>query len=187
LIEGIAHRDALAEIRELTYDFVIAIALHEDTRTRTADLARVKEHAHHRGRYRLIQIGIGEDDVRGLTAKFQRYLLKVAGGGLQDYLADLGRTGERDLIDIVMLCDRAAGTRTHAGDDVENALRQARFRDQFAEPQGGQRGLLGRLQDHGVATSQRGSELPGGHQQREIPRNDLAANSNRLAQRVVEE
>ena len=52
---------------------------------------------------------------------------------------------------------------------------------------GGQRSLLGRLQNHGVAASQRGSELPGRHQQREIPRDDLPANADRLTQRVVEE
>ena len=122
-----------------------------------------------------------------LAAEFERNLLEVAGGGLQDDLADLGRTGEGDLVDVGMLGDRAAGARSHAGDDVDDAFGNAGFSDQFAQAQGRQRSLLGGLQDDRVAAGQRGSELPCGHQEREIPRNNLAADADRLAQRVVEE
>src|SRR5579863_3020266 len=109
LIEGIAHRDALAEIRELAHHFVVTLALHENPRARAADLPRVEEHAHHRGRHGLIEIGVREDDVRRLAAEFQRDLFQISGGGLQDDLADFGRTGEGHLVDRGMLGDRAAG------------------------------------------------------------------------------
>ena len=36
------------------------------------------------------------------SRKAQRDLLEVAGGGLDDQLADLGGTGERDLVDVGM-------------------------------------------------------------------------------------
>ena len=56
--------------------------------------------------------------------------------------------------------------------------------DQLAQPHRGQRGLLGRLEHHAVPRRQRRAELPGRHQQREVPRDDLADHADRLAQRV---
>src|ERR1700722_2481268 len=168
LIEGIAHRDALAKIRELADYFVVAFALHENARAGAADLARIEEHAHHRGRHGLIQVGVREDDIRRFAAEFQRYLFQIAGGGLKDDLADFGRAGERDLIDVGMLGDRATGARAHAGDDIEDAIGNSGSADQRAEPERRQRSLLRGLQDDRVAAGQCRTELPCGHQQREV-------------------
>src|SRR5216683_4740879 len=187
LIEGIAHGDALAEICQLTHHLVVLVALHENPRARAAYLTRIEEHAHHRGGHGLIEVGVRENDIRRLAAEFQRNLLEVSGGGLEDDLADLRRTGEGDLVDFGMLGDRTAGARSEAGDDVEDTLGQPGFHDQLTEAKGRQRSLLGRLEDDRVAAGERGPKLPRGHQQREIPRDDLPADSNRLAQCVVEE
>ncbi len=46
--------------------------------------------------------------------------------------------------------------------------------------------MLGWLEHNRVPGSQCWGQFPGGHQQREIPRNDLSADANRLAERVVE-
>ena len=54
----------------------------------------------------------------------------------------------------------------------------------WARKQRGQRRLLGRLEHHAVARGQGRAELPRGHQQREVPRDDLADDADRLAQRV---
>jgi hypothetical protein len=58
------------------------------------------------------------------------------------------------------------------------------FLNQFAEAQAGKRSLLRRLDDHGASRGQCRSQLPGRHQQREVPRDDLTDYSNRLAQGV---
>src|ERR1019366_695957 len=185
-IERVAARNALAEGRQLIDELIVHVALHEDSRTRATDLARVEEYSHHRGRHGLFQVRIREDDVGGFTAQFERDALKITGGGFKDKLTDLGRTGESDLVDTGMLCDRATRARSEAGDDIDHALGKAGLEDQLSQAKRSQRGLLRRLEDYRVATRERRAELPRRHQQRKIPRNNLTAYSHRLAQRVVE-
>ena len=55
---------------------------------------------------------------------------------------------------------------------------------QLAEAQRGQRRLLGGLQHDRAAGGERRGDLPGRHQQREVPGHDLGADADRLAQRV---
>src|SRR6202048_4094769 len=105
LIKRVAHAHVLTEASELTDHLVILVTLHEDPRAGAADLPRVEEDTHHRGRHRLIQIGVGKDDVWRLAAELERYLLKVSCRGLQDELADLGRAGKSDFVDLRMLGD----------------------------------------------------------------------------------
>ena len=50
----------------------------------------------------------------------------------------------------------------------------------LGEQQRGQRRGLGRLEHDGVAAGQRRGDLPGQHQQREVPRDDLAGDAERL-------
>ncbi len=56
--------------------------------------------------------------------------------------------------------------------------------DQLDDLQDRPRGLLGRLDDHAVAGGQRGRQLPDGHQDREVPRDDLAHDAQRLVEVV---
>ncbi len=49
----------------------------------------------------------------------------------------------------------------------------------LGEGERGQRRVFGRLQHHRVAGGQRRRDLPGQHQQREVPRDDLAADADR--------
>ncbi len=49
----------------------------------------------------------------------------------------------------------------------------------LGEQHGGRGGELGRLQHHGITHGQRRRDLPGQHQQREVPGNDLADNADR--------
>jgi hypothetical protein len=62
-----------------------------------------------------------------------------------------------------------------AGDDVDHAGGRPASVADLGEQERGQRGVLGRLEDDGVAAGQRGRDLPGQHQQREVPGDDLAA------------
>ncbi len=74
---------------------------------------------------------------------------------------------------------RAAGV-AGAGDDVDDAGGQVGLLADLGEQQRRQRRGLGGLQHHGVATRQRRRDLPRQHQQREVPRDDLAGDAERL-------
>ena len=57
---------------------------------------------------------------------------------------------------------------------------------QLAHAEGGQGGLLGGLEDDGAAGRQRGAPLPGDHEHREVPGDDLPGDAHRLAAGVAE-
>ena len=79
--------------------------------------------------------------------------------------------------------ERLAGLDAEAVDDVEHARRQ-QVADQLHQQHDRGRGLLGRLEHDGVAGGERRGELPGGHQDREVPRDDLADDAERLVEVV---
>ena len=62
-----------------------------------------------------------------------------------------------------------------ARDDVDHTFGQARFHTGLGQCKRGKRRIFGRLQHHGVSGGQGGRNLPRQHEQREVPRNDLAA------------
>ncbi len=76
---------------------------------------------------------------------------------------------------------RLARLDAEAVDDVEHTGGQ-QVTDQRHQVQDRRRGLLGGLEHHRVARGQRGRELPGGHQDREVPRDDLADHAQRLVE-----
>ena len=73
-----------------------------------ARLAVVEQEPAGDARYRGFEVGVGEDHLRALAAEFQRDLLQVAGRGGDDLLADLGGTGEGDLVDVGVRGQRGA-------------------------------------------------------------------------------
>ena len=85
------------------------------------------------------------------------------------------------MVDVGVLGEPGADHRAVAGHDVEHAGRQD-VGDELGELQRGERGLLRRLDDQGVAGGQDGRHLPGGHQQRVVPRGHDADDAQRLAQ-----
>ncbi len=100
-----------------------------------------------------------------------------------DLLADLGRAGERDLVDVAVLDERLTD-RGAAGDDVDDAGREVALRDDLGERQCRQRRRLGGLQHDRVARRERRGDLPGRHQQREVPRDDLRGDADRARRRA---
>ncbi len=125
---------------------------------------------------RLVHGGVVEDDVGGLAAELEGHLLVGAGDGTGDGLADVGGAGEGDLVDARVLDDRATGL-AGAGEDVDDTRREVGLLADLGEEQRGQRGGLGGLEDHRVAAGQGGGDLPRQHQQREVPRDDLAGDA----------
>ncbi len=75
---------------------------------------------------------------------------------------------------------RGASGLAEARHDVDHAVGQAGFQQQLTQLQGRKRRLFGDLQHHGAAGGQGRAELPGRHQEREVPRDDLAHHADRL-------
>ena len=132
-------------------------------------------------------IGIAEDDGGRFAAQLEGDLLQIAGGRLDDQLADLGGAGEGHLVDIVMGGERRTRRLAIAGQDIDHALGEAGFLDQLAQAQRAERRLLGDLEDDGAAGRQARPQLPGRHEQREVPGDDLADDADGLAHRVGQE
>ena len=179
-----------ADLRRVLSDavdhFVEDLLLDVEARTGAAALAVIEEDSVGRSGDGGVDVGVVEDDVGRLAAEFERDLLQIASGGLKDELANFGRAGEGDLVDVRMRGQRGAGRFAVAGNDVDDAIGNTGFLNHFAEKQCGERSLLGGLEHDSAASGQRGTQLPGGHQQREIPRNDLANDADGFANGVGE-
>ena len=82
----------------------------------------------------------------------------------------------------------APATGSGAGDQVDHAGRQAGLVDGVEEQVGGQRGELGRFEDHRAAGGERGGDLGDDLVQRVVPRRDRADDAGGLAddQRVAD-
>ncbi len=182
-IEARADLDLAGELGDALHEFLEDRVLDEQPCASHAALAVVEQPGIRRTRDRGLQIGVGEDDVGALSAELQGHLLQVPPRSPDNLLADLGGTRESDLVDVVVRGQLGARV-TEPRDDVDDARREAEFAEDLPEQQGGQRRLLGGLEHDGVTGGQRGRDLPCGHQQREVPRDDLPAHADRLAQRV---
>ena len=86
-----------------------------------------------------------------------------------------------------MCGERSARCFAIPGNDIDHSVREAGLLNELSQPQAGQRRLLGWFHDDRASGGQRRPELPGGHEQRKIPRNDLAHDADGLTQRVGEE
>ena len=79
-----------------------------------------------------------------------------------------------------------AGSLSESRDDVDDAGREASFDDEFGCDKSGKRRLFCRLQNDDVTSSDSRSNLPCPHEQREVPRDDLSANTNGLVTSISE-
>ena len=118
-----------------------------------------------------LEVGIVEDDDRGLAAELEVEPLDLLGGDLRDPLAGVGVAGDRDHPDLRVGDEHLADRRAGAADDVEDAGRQD-VGDELGEAEGGERRPGRRLEDDRVAGRERRAELPGRHVERVVPRRD---------------
>ncbi len=126
---------------------------------------------------------VGEEDVGALATEFEGDGDKVLRRVLHDQATGGGLTGERDLLDTRAGRERLSGLDAEAVDDVENTGRQ-QVTDDADEVQDRDWRLLGRLEHDGITGSEGGGKLPHGHEDREVPRNDLADYAERLVKVV---
>ena len=101
------------------------LLLDEDARAGAAVLPGVAEDGGGGFAGGLLQVGVGEDNVRRLAAQLQRYPLYGAGGALGDPLTHLGRAREGYLRDVGMLDEALPDLAPRPYDDVHDALGDA--------------------------------------------------------------
>ena len=171
----------LRPLLKLLNELVIDALLDVDSRASTAALAVIEEDTKVDPRDGVLDVGIVEDDVRTLAAKFKRDLLQVrASGGLHDLAANDGAAGEGNFIYVHMGGQGGTGDLAEPGEDVDDTRRETSLFREFGCVESAERGLFGGLEDNGVTTSDGGANLPCPHEKWEVPWNDLSANANLL-------
>ena len=112
------------DLRNAFHNFVEDSFFDEEPRARAAALAVIEEDGAGGAGNGGVEIGVVEYDVRRFAAQFERDFFQIAGRRVHDQLADFGRAGERDFVDIWMRGKRGAGCFAVAGDDVDDAVRE---------------------------------------------------------------
>jgi hypothetical protein len=77
--------------------------------------------------------------------------------------------------------ERLASDLTEPGQHAEDTIRDSGLRGECSDPDRRQRRFLRRLQDERVSGGERRSDLPGRHDEREIPRHDRRDHADGLA------
>ncbi len=187
-IQRIATLDRLDLLHHHFHEGLEDRFLNQCARRAGADLTLVEEGQHQAfgslfDECRLSIHDVFEEDVRALATQLHGARNDVLGGAAHDVRTNRGRAGEGDLGDAGASSQRLACLLAEALNDVQHA-RWQQIADHFDEYHDRQRGLLGRLEHDAVASGQGRSQLPGGHQQREVPRNDLTNHAQRLMEMV---
>lgn len=156
------------------------IDMHEHPRRRIARLAAVAEAAARAAHDRLLDIGIGQDQVRALAAEFLVHALHGIGGRLRDLDARTRRTRERHHGDIRMPRQRVAHFVPVAVHEVEHAGRHAGLVQDLGEQDRAERRDLARLEHHRAAGRERRRDLAYDLVDRPVPRRDQRAHADRF-------
>ncbi len=176
-VDGFIERRADAQrvhaVADFGDQFFRDALLHQQARTGAANLPLIEPDAVDQAFDGAVEIGVFENDEGRFAAQFERKSLVAGGGGFANRAANFGGSGERDLVDVGMCDERFAG-RAVAGDDVHDAGGRSDFLANVREGQRGERSEFRGLQDDGISGGKRRRDFPRQHEQRKIPRNDLA-------------
>lgn len=185
-VKGVTDSVGGSALFESFEELVVNALLDKDASTSTAALTVVEVDAEIDPGDGRLNIGIIEDDVGGLATELKSDLLEVGGSSsFEDGAADEGGTGESDLVYVHVSGEGGTGGLAETRDQVENTRREASFLDKLGKDEGREGSLLSSLHDDGVASGQGRANLPGKHEKREVPGNDLTADTNRLLRDVV--
>src|SRR5580692_1419808 len=150
--------------------------LHQQTRTRTANLSLIEPDSINQSFHRTVEISVLKDNKGRFAAKFEREPFVTLGTCSANRAPNLGGSSECNFVDAGMLYQRLAGGPI-AGDDVDHSVRQADLLANLGKRQRGQRSELRRLQHRRVSGSNGRRNFPRQHEQWKIPRNDLSDDS----------
>ena len=178
LVERLADPQQLDPAPQPLQQLVGDPLLHQQPRAGAADVALVEEDAVDDALDRLVEGGVVEHHVGALAAELQRQPSAGPRELAPDGAPHAGGAGERHLVEPRVARQRLAG-RPRAGDDVDHARREPRLGDQLRQQQRGERRGLRRLQHHRVPAGEGRRDLPGRHQQREVPGDDLPDHAER--------
>lgn len=141
-----------------------------NTRSSAAALAMVKIDSEVNPADSVLDICVVKDDVGALPAKLQSNLLQVAVcGSFHDEPADNGGACECNLIDVHVGGDRSPGNSPDTRDSVDDTRRETSFLDKSGSDETAQWCLLRCLDDNYIAGGDGRTDLPGPHEQWEIP------------------
>src|SRR5581483_2281905 len=98
-----------------------------------------------------VRVGVGENDLRALTAQLQGCRAKPLRRRDRDPVPGLRAARERDLVNTWMFDEALPGDRAASGQDVERAGGEPGLGGKLREQQRGERGVLRRLEDHRTA------------------------------------
>jgi len=163
------------------------LSLDEEARPGAAHLALAGEDPKHRELERHVGVGVGKHDVWAFAAEFECDLFQVPRGRDHDLAPGHAAAGEGDFIDVLVRGQRGADGIARAEDEAGGAGREASLVDEFEEEFRAPRREFRGFQNAAVAGGEAGRELPRRHQEREIPRNDLAAHADRLAHGLADD
>ena len=144
---------------------------HQQPGCRHALLAGVEQDAVGEDRECGLEVDVVVDDDGSVAAQLEHQPFGCGTRSLGDPLSGGRRAGEGDEVDVGVTNESVPDHTALAVHDIEDTRGQQLLRE-LREPGGGQRGQLGRLDDHGVAGDQCGGQLPDRLPEREIPRCD---------------
>lgn len=178
-VEWVSDLVGLGALLEAGDELVVDALLHVDAGAGAAALAVVEEDTEVDPRDGVVDVGVVEDNVGRLASELKGDLLEVGvGGGLEDLATDKGGAGEGDLVDVHVRGEGGTSGLSETGDDVDDSGREASLLDQLGGEQGGQRGLLGGLEDNGVTGGDGWANLPRPHEKWEVPWDDLSTDTD---------
>ena len=183
-----ANLDALSLSCVALDELVVDAALDQDAGTSGATLAVKGEYTEDGGIDSCVQVGIVEDDRRGLAAEFHRQALEVRRCVAENDLAGAGFAGERNQWHVWVLDQWVTSVAffAEAVDQVEYALWQASFLKDASPQLSGQRSELCWLEHNGVTGSQSRCKLPGLQHERRVPWGNQTRDADWLAVNVVD-
>ena len=177
--KGVTHNVLLRSGLECFDKLVIDPLLDIYPGSSAAALAVVEENTEVDPRDRIFDIRIVEDNIRALATKLQGNLFQIrASGRFHDLPADNGRSGESDLVNVHVGREGSTSNLAEARDDVDDTGWETGFFDELGGVEGTERGLFGGLENDDVTAGDGRANLPGPHEEWEIPWDDLRANTN---------
>src|SRR5439155_27253988 len=122
------------ELRELGDEVLVERRLDQHPRAGLAALPRRVVDRPDRARHGVVELPVGEDQVRALAAELEDQPLDAVGGEAHDFAPRRGRAGERDLLDTWVPNEVRADDGPWAGDDVDRTGREADLGGELGHP-----------------------------------------------------
>ena len=128
----------------------------------------------------LIEIGIGENHLRGFATEFKRDWNRTLGSGGLHKPTYFWRTCEGKMLNARVVQQSSSGFFAKSGDDVQGPCWKARFNGKLSEVECRLGRFLSGLEDTGVAHRQRSADSASNDLHRVVPRDDVAGDTMRF-------